>query len=66
MLVLSNVLVPASQRMLSERVSAEISQNVTARFLNAGQFMHPVERGSRSYIREITPDGRASGPVPVG
>jgi lipopolysaccharide export system permease protein len=54
-LVLSNVLVPASQRMLSER-SAEISENITARFLNAGQFMHP-SAGITLYIREITPTG---------
>lgn len=53
--VLSNVLVPASQRILSER-SAEISENVTARFLNAGQFMHP-SKGITLYIREITPTG---------
>ncbi|RYI32732.1 MAG: LptF/LptG family permease, partial [Acetobacteraceae bacterium] len=53
--VLSNLLVPASQRILSER-SAEISENVTARFLNAGQFMHP-SRGITLYIREITPTG---------
>jgi lipopolysaccharide export system permease protein len=54
-LVLANVLVPASQRILNER-SAEISQNVTARFLNAGQFMHPAE-GITLYIRQITPTG---------
>ena len=53
--VLSNFLVPASQRILSER-SSEISQNVTARFLNAGQFMHP-SKGITLYIREITPTG---------
>jgi lipopolysaccharide export system permease protein len=53
--VLTNVLVPASQRILSER-SAEISQNVTARFLNAGQFLHPAE-GVTLYIREISPTG---------
>lgn len=53
--VLSNVLVPASQRILSAR-SAEISENVTARFLNAGQFMHP-SKGITLYIREITPTG---------
>jgi lipopolysaccharide export system permease protein len=53
--VLTNVLVPASQRILSER-SAEISQNVTARFLNAGQFMHPAD-GVTLYIREISPTG---------
>jgi lipopolysaccharide export system permease protein len=54
-LVLTNLLVPASQRILSER-SAEISQNVTARFLNAGQFMHPA-KGVTLYIREISPTG---------
>jgi lipopolysaccharide export system permease protein len=54
-LVLTNVLVPASQRVLSAR-SAEISQNVTARFLNAGQFMHPT-KGVTLYIREISPTG---------
>jgi lipopolysaccharide export system permease protein len=54
-LVLTNVLVPASQRILSER-SAEISENITARFLNAGQFMHP-SKGITLYIREISPTG---------
>ena len=54
-LALTNVLVPASQRTLTAR-SAEISQNVTARFLNAGQFMHPT-KGITLYIREITPAG---------
>jgi lipopolysaccharide export system permease protein len=54
-LVLTNILVPASQRILSER-SAEISQNVTARFLNAGQFMHP-SKGITLYIREISATG---------
>lgn len=54
-LVLTNLLVPASQRVLSAR-SAEISENVTARFLNAGQFMHPA-KGITLYIREISPTG---------
>ncbi len=54
-LVLTNILVPASQRMLSVR-SAEISQNVTARFLKAGQFMHP-SAGVTLYIREISATG---------
>jgi lipopolysaccharide export system permease protein len=54
-LVLTNVLVPASQRSLSAR-SAEISENITARFLNAGQFMHP-STGITLYIREITSTG---------
>ena len=54
-LALANFLVPASQRILNTR-SAEISQNVTARFLNAGHFMHPAP-GVALYIREITPAG---------
>jgi lipopolysaccharide export system permease protein len=54
-LVLTNVLVPASQRSLTAR-SAEISRNVTSRFLNAGQFMHPAP-GITLYIREIAPTG---------
>ena len=54
-MVLTNLLVPASQRVLSAR-SAEISENVTARFLNAGQFMHPTQ-GITLYIREISPTG---------
>jgi len=54
-LVLANALVPTSQAMLNDR-SAEISRNVTARFLNAGEFMHPAA-GVALYIREITPAG---------
>ena len=55
MLVLMNVLVPASRTALAER-SAEISQNVTARFLKDGQFLHPAE-GITLYIREVAPTG---------
>lgn len=55
MLVLMHVLVPASRATLSSR-SAEISENITARFLNDGQFMHPA-RGVTLYIREITENG---------
>jgi lipopolysaccharide export system permease protein len=54
-MVLTNLLVPGSQRILMER-SAEITENITARFLNAGQFMHPT-KGVTLYIREITPTG---------
>ena len=52
---LTNVLVPASLRALSARQS-EISENITARFLSAGQFLHPAD-GITFYIREITPSG---------
>ncbi|MCU0802550.1 MAG: LPS export ABC transporter permease LptF [Rhodobacteraceae bacterium] len=55
MLVLMHVLVPASRASLTSRM-AEISENVTARFLNDGQFMHPAP-GITLYIREITPNG---------
>lgn len=58
-LALTNVLVPASQRILNTR-SAEISQNITSRFLNAGQFMHPAP-GISLFIREITPTGELIG-----
>jgi lipopolysaccharide export system permease protein len=54
-LVLSNLLVPASQRMLSTR-SAEIAENVTARFLIAGQFLHPSP-GVALFIGNISPTG---------
>ncbi len=55
MAVLMNVLVPDSRSRLAER-SAEISENVTARFLRDGQFMHPA-KGITLYIREIAPTG---------
>lgn len=54
-LVLMNVLVPWSSAMLSAR-EAQVSQNVTARYLNAGEFMHPAA-GVTLFIREITPVG---------
>lgn len=54
-LILMNVLVPWSTEMLSAREEA-LSRNVTARYLNAGQFMHPVA-GVTLFIRDITPLG---------
>ncbi|MCB6177287.1 LPS export ABC transporter permease LptF [Rhodobacter sp. Har01] len=54
-LVLANVLVPMAQGRLQSR-SAEISADVTARFLNEGRFLHPAD-GLTIYIREITPLG---------
>ena len=53
--ILSHLLVPVSSRLLAER-SAEISQNITARFLTEGQFLHPAD-GMTFYIREISPEG---------
>ena len=55
MLVLMHVLVPASRSALAERTEA-ISQNVSARFLKDGQFIHPSD-GITLYIREIAPTG---------
>ena len=55
MAVLMHVLVPASRGALAER-TAEISQNVTARFLTEGQFTHP-SAGLTFYIRELAPTG---------
>jgi len=55
MLMLMHVLVPASRSTLAAR-SAEISENITARFLNDGRFMHPAD-GVTLYIREIAVNG---------
>lgn len=54
-LILMNVLVPWSTQMLDER-EAQLSENVTAKYLNAGQFMHPAS-GVTLYIRQITQTG---------
>lgn len=55
MLVLTHILVPMSQLRFAER-QAEVAENVTARFLTEGSFVHPVE-GVTLYIREISPAG---------
>lgn len=55
MLVLLHVLVPASRSAMVQR-QAEISQNVTARYLTAGQFSHPAS-GVTLYLREISVTG---------
>ena len=55
MMVLMHVLVPVSRTMMADR-SAEISENVTARFLTDGQFTHPA-KGITLYIRQITENG---------
>jgi len=56
MAALTHLLVPASLKQLQLR-EAEISQNVTARLLTEGTFLHPTDRVT-FYIREITPEGR--------
>lgn len=54
--LLTHLLVPQSLEQLKLRES-EISQNVTARLLSEGEFLHPGD-GVTFYIREITADGR--------
>lgn len=53
--VLAHVLVPASLRQLALRTD-QVSQDMTARLLNDGQFMHPAE-GVTFYVSEISPRG---------
>lgn len=54
-LVLMNLLVPWSNAMLNTRQRA-VSQDMTARYMNEGQFMQPAA-GVTLYIRDITPEG---------
>jgi lipopolysaccharide export system permease protein len=53
--ILSHYLVPSALARLQVR-EAEISQDVTARLLTEGTFLHPSE-GVTLYTREIGPDG---------
>lgn len=53
--VLAHVLVPISAARLTDR-TAEISENMTARLLSEGRFLHPSD-GVTFYIREITSQG---------
>lgn len=55
MAVLSNALVPMAQAQLNER-EREIAQNVTARLLTEGTFLHPSTQVT-FYTRLIGPDG---------
>lgn len=55
MLILTHVLVPVSRATLAQR-SAQVSENVTAKFLRDGQFLHPAT-GITLYIREISATG---------
>ena len=50
--ILAHVLVPISQARLADR-SAEIAENMTARLLSEGRFLHPAD-GVTFYIREIS------------
>lgn len=55
LMVLSHVLVPMA-REAADRQRAEMSENLTARFLQDGQFSHPAP-GVTFYIREISSQG---------
>jgi len=57
--VLAHVLTPASRSALAVR-GAQLSQDVTARFLKEGEFIHPGA-GITVYVREITPQGELLG-----
>ncbi|WP_220747006.1 MULTISPECIES: LPS export ABC transporter permease LptF [Jannaschia] len=57
--VLAHVLVPASRAALATR-SVEVSQDVTARLLKEGEFLHPGT-GVTVYVREITEAGELLG-----
>ena len=57
--VLAHVLTPASRSALAVR-GAQLSQDVTARFLKEGEFIHPGA-GITVYVREITPRGELLG-----
>ncbi|CAN0601067.1 unnamed protein product, partial [Ectocarpus sp. 12 AP-2014] len=53
--ILAHLLVPMSLARLTDR-TAEISENMTARLLSEGRFLHPAD-GVTFYIREISPRG---------
>jgi lipopolysaccharide export system permease protein len=55
MSILAHLLIPNSLSQLRLRED-EVSRNVTAQLLTAGEFLHPAP-GITFYIREITPDG---------
>nr|WP_317054926.1 LptF/LptG family permease [Roseovarius sp. W115]MDV2928488.1 LptF/LptG family permease [Roseovarius sp. W115] len=55
MSVLSHYLIPKSLGQLKLR-QTEVSQNITAKLLTEGEFLHPAP-GITFYIREITPEG---------
>ncbi len=55
MSILTHFLVPTSLYQMQQR-EAEIAENVTARLLTEGTFLHPTD-GVTFFIREITPQG---------
>jgi lipopolysaccharide export system permease protein len=59
MSLLSHVLMPMSTARLLDR-TAEVSQNITAKLLSAGQFQHPAN-GVTLFISDITERGELVG-----
>ncbi len=57
--LLAQVLVPVSRQALAER-SLAMAQNISARFLSEGKFLHPAA-GVTLFIRRITPQGEMEG-----
>ena len=57
--LLAHVLVPAANTRLAER-TAEVSENMTARLLSPGRFLHPGA-GVTFYIADISPRGELQG-----
>ena len=55
MALLTHLLIPTSLSQLKLR-TAEVGQNITARLLTEGEFLHPAP-GITFYIRDITPEG---------
>lgn len=55
-LVLMNILVPRSDALLRDR-EAQVSNDVTARYLQVGEFMHPSP-GVTLFIGEMAQDGQ--------
>ncbi|MDR9395494.1 MAG: LPS export ABC transporter permease LptF [Roseovarius sp.] len=55
MSLLTHLLIPTSLSQLKLR-RAEVSQNITAKLLTEGEFLHPAP-GITFYIRDITPEG---------
>ncbi len=55
LMVLSHYLVPAARAQLADR-QGQIAENITARFLTEGAFLHPAD-GITLYIRDVTETG---------
>ncbi len=54
--VLMHVLMPLSRAQLAER-QVEIAENITARFLRAGEFLEPAD-GIVVFLRDVTQEGQ--------